>query len=175
MQCVGISVTNELSVIDLKRLLIICESFPFARAAPIGSLNCRSPFDDLRKKLIANYPEVLIGTLPKVGMKGNKMHIYLNDRNDIAPTKVLTARPIPINFRKEVNKIISKALEEGIIEWVSTPTEWCAPAFFVQKPHGSVCLVTDFTGLNRRVLCPMHPFPSANYIISVILNVYIIE
>ena len=38
--------------------------------------------------------------------------------------------------------------------------------FFVKKPSSGLHLVTDFTGLNKRVLRPTHPFPSSNDIIS---------
>ena len=39
------------------------------------------------------------------------------------------------------------------------PTEWCSLAFFVVKPDGkNVRMVTDYTGLNRYVKRPVHPF-----------------
>ena len=44
--------------------------------------------------------------------------------------------------------------------------EWCYPAFFVRKPGGGLHLVTNFTNLNKYVLCSTHPFPSSVDIIS---------
>ena len=66
------------------------------------------------------------------------MNIYLNHKV-VTPTKVLTVHPITIQFLKESDNIIEKALKEGIITKVDNPTDWCSPAFFVQKPGGGLC------------------------------------
>ena len=61
-----------------------------------------------------------------------------------------------------------------MIEWkvfapVDEPTTWCSLAFFVSKADGKrVCLVTDFTALNKFVRRPTHPFLSTREIIEAI-------
>ena len=122
--------------------------------------------EQLKTKLIQSYPHVLSGEFPFSGMRGDKMEIYLSEKVDQRPTKVLTARAIPINYCDEADKLINKMLAEGIITPVTTPTDWCAPAFFIPKTGGGLWLVTDFTGLNRRVRQPIHPFPSPLEIIA---------
>ena len=150
---------------DLKELKVISDKFPIASIKSSTYFNQKAAIA-LKSSLIERYPEVLSGNLPSSGIKGDRMKIFLNNRDDIPPTKVLTARPIPIHYQKEADILIKKALDEGIIARVDAPTEWCALAFFVQKPNGGLRLVTDFTGLNRRVQRPTHPFPSSFDIIS---------
>ena len=99
-------------------------------------------------------------------MVGGLMDIHLNDRTDILPTKLTTTRPIPLHFQEEADQIVNKVLAEGIIERVTQPTTWCSPAFFVRKPGGGLQLVTDFTGLNKRVRRPIHPFPAPHSVVS---------
>ena len=149
---------------SLKLLGIVSETFPVSRvSAPFVS---SSETNTLKMKLAREFSSILTSQLPREAMIGGYMDIHLNDRVDIPPTKVSTAQPIPLHFQKEADEIIDKALREGIIERVSQPTEWCSPAFFVKKPGGGLRLVTDFTGLNKRVKRPVHPFPAPQSIIS---------
>ena len=120
----------------------------------------------LKEALVTEFKDVLTSALPKEAMVGGFMDIHLNDRVDVPPTKVTTARPVPLHFRKEADEVIEKALVEGIIARVTQPTTWCSPAFFVRKPNGGLRLVTDFTGLNKWVHRPIHPFPAPHSIVS---------
>ena len=161
-----------LSYKALRVLKIIDEKFPINSTAnkivPVDTPKEASTNDaiELKDKLCAEFSDVLGGILPDVPMAGNAMDIHLNDRTDIRPTKVMTARAVPLHFQRESDGLVAKLLDEGIIDRVSVPTEWCAPAFFVKKPSGGLRLVTDFTGLNRRVKRPVHPFPAPQDIIS---------
>jgi len=76
-------------------------------------------------------------------MKGDPMKIHLKE-GPIKPTRVLTARQIPIYMREDAQKTLQKALDSGIIVPVAEPTEWISPAFFVPKPKGGARLVCDF-------------------------------
>jgi hypothetical protein len=51
-------------------------------------------------------------------------------------------------------------VESGIIKPVEEPTDWVSPCLIVPKPNGSVRFVVDYTGLNKHVKRPEHPFPS---------------
>ena len=77
------------------------------------------------------------------------------------PFRAYTARQIPLHQREEADAIIDELIKKGVIAPVDTPTTWCSPAFFVQKPNGGQRLVTDFTKINKYLDRPTHPFPSA--------------
>ena len=48
-------------------------------------------------------------------------------------------------------------------------TEWCSPAFFVPKGDNiRVCLVTDYTALNKHVNRPVHLFQHSKEILQAI-------
>jgi len=49
---------------------------------------------------------------------------------------------------------------------VAEPTEWISPAFFVPKPKGGARLVCDFTGINKYIQRPVHPFPSPQQLLQ---------
>ena len=64
-------------------------------------------------------------------------------------------------------KAVQDLLDKKVITPVSTPTEWCSPAFFVgKKETNKVRMVTDFTKLNKYVQRAVHPFPAAQEIIQ---------
>ena len=123
-------------------------------------------FASLKDSLSAEFSDVLDGKLPDTTMVGDAMEIFLNDRSDIKLTKVTTARAVPLHFQPESDALVAKLLDEGVIAHVDIPTDWCSPAFFIKKPSGGLRLVTDFTGLNRHVRRPVHPFPAPQDIIS---------
>ena len=87
----------------------------------------------------------------------------------ITPTKILTDRKVPLHWEEPARQVIDKALANGIFTKVEGLTDWISLAFFVDKNvPGEICLhlVMDFTGLNKYVLWPVHPFPSLQEIIS---------
>ena len=56
-----------------------------------------------------------------------------------------------------------------VITSVHKPSIWCHPAFFLPKPDGKrVRLVTDYTGINKFVKRPVHPFPAVRDILQAI-------
>ena len=95
-------------------------------------------------------------------LKGPPMRIHMVENTKIKPTRVLTARKVPIHLEEAAKDEIDKYLKEGIIEKVDHPTDWISPAMFIPKAGGQgVRLVSDLTGLNKYVKRPVHPFPSA--------------
>ena len=145
----------------LKKLQIVQQNFPVPiRSINKADLNFNSAAAaSLHASLCAEFDGVLDGCLPKSGMDGDPMRIYLNNRTDILPTRVSTARSVPLHFQRGAEDLVDKLLKEGIIAKVNVPTEWCSPAFFVRKPSGGLRLVTDFSGLNRRICRPRPPLP----------------
>ena len=96
------------------------------------------------------------------------MKIYLKDSN-VKPTRTSTARAVPKRFEAPAKKAVQDLIKKGVIIRVTTPTEWCSPAFFVPKADGkNVRMVTDFTRLNFHVERPVHPFPSVDDIVKAI-------
>ena len=103
-------------------------------------------------------------------MQGPSMHIYLDRHGgNYRPCRTLTARPIPLHYQEEAAKTIKLFIDSEVIAKVDYPTEWISPAFFVPKPDGRVRLVTDFTGINRFISRPVHPFLCPQDIIKGIL------
>jgi hypothetical protein len=68
-------------------------------------------------------------------MKGKPMKIHLE--GEVKPTRVLTARQIPVHLRESAAEIVKITLDSGVIVPVNEPTEWISPAFFVPKPKGA--------------------------------------
>jgi hypothetical protein len=92
-------------------------------------------------------------------MKGKPMKICL--AGDVKPTRVLTARQVPVHLQQAAQETLRKIIDSGVIVPVTEPTEWISPAFFVEKPNGrGARMVCDFTGINRFIQRPVHPFPS---------------
>ena len=97
------------------------------------------------------------------------MKIYLKDSN-VKPTRTSTARAVPKRFEAPAKKAVLDLIKKGVIIRVTTPTEWCSPAFFVSKADGkNVHMVTDFTRLNFHVERLVHPFPSVDDIVKACL------
>ncbi|PCJ22642.1 MAG: hypothetical protein COA94_08945, partial [Rickettsiales bacterium] len=103
-------------------------------------------------------------------MAGAPMHIHLREGVNVRPTRISTARLIPLHYREEAEKAIELFVRSGVIEKVTgNPTDWVAPAFFVPKPNGKVRLVVDYKGINNQIRRPIHPFPCPRDIIRGIL------
>ena len=107
------------------------------------------------------------------------MHIYLKE--GAVPTRCLTARQYPIHWAKAAKQATDKLLKTVIVA-EEGPTTWVSPAFFVLKGDplekkamkegktivsvNDLRLVVDFTGLNKWVERPIHPFPSSQDIMD---------
>jgi hypothetical protein len=144
---------------DLVGLAIIHEGFP-AQIKVVGATSDR-PVD--LADLVERYNDVFQDGEIKP-MKGKPMKIHLE--GEVRPTRVLTARQIPVHLRESAAEITKITLDSGVIVPVNEPTEWISPAFFVPKPKGGTRLVCDFTGINRFMRRPVNPFPSPQQLLQ---------
>jgi hypothetical protein len=137
---------------EMVALGILTKTFP----SPINAVTHEQAGD--AKALAEEFPEVFEEDriLP---MKGEPMKICL--AGEVKPTRVLTARQVPVHLQQAAQETLRKVIDSGVIVPVTEPTEWISPAFFVEKPNGrGARMVCDFTGINRFIQRPVHPFPS---------------
>ena len=123
---------------------------------------------DLKTQLLNEYRDIISDTLPEKPACGKPMKIHLK-AGTITLKKILTALKVLLHWEEPARWVIDKALAYGIITKVEGLTDWISPAFYVDKNvAGEICLhlVTDFSGLNKYVLWPVHPFLSSQEIIS---------
>ena len=96
------------------------------------------------------------------------MSIKLRTDIPVKPVNVKTARQVPVYLEEPARKLVKHLEDSGIIRRLDHDevTEWCSPAHFVPKapnesrPEVDARLVTDFTGLNKYIERPVHPFDS---------------
>ena len=153
---------------DLKRLRVIPGSFPGATGVkPVHACPQVPDFQAIRETLIKEYPEVLSDTLPDCNKAEDLMKIHLRP-GDIRPTRVMTARAVPLHMQDRAERCVQKALKARVIMKQTEPMDWCSLGFFVEKdgPGSELRLVVDYTDLNKYVLCPKHTFPSCTEVIS---------
>ena len=130
--------------------------------------NASSLTIDIRKLLLNEFPDVIHDSLNPIPMKTDPMHNYLKESDD-SPLRISTARQIPKHFQAAAERCIRDLLDKGVIEKVDYPTGWCSPAFFIPKANNvDVRLVTDFRYIHKRVVRPVHPFPSSADIMKAI-------
>ena len=101
-----------------------------------------------KEDLIREFPTVFDGRVRV--MNGEKFRIHLKD--DARPFCVNAPRTIPYAFRDKVQKELKTLQEQGIIEPITAPTEWCAPIVVAPKKNSDdIRLCVDFSKLNRYV------------------------
>ena len=66
-------------------------------------------------------------------------------------------RRIPGHYKQEVERQICDMLHQGIIEESCSP--WMAPAVFIRKKSGDICLCVDYRELNKKTQKDMYPLP----------------
>ena len=170
---------------DLKAMRILHDRFPCVLPHVDERVRLVRPTAErglsaLKETLAKDFAEVFSEQLPEQPMNGEPMEIFLKE--GATPTRCLTARSIPIHWQKPADEAIKRLLNSGILMRESEPTAWISPGFFVPKGDPSVKealkkgktvvtlkdlrLVVDYTGLNRFVERPVHPFPSTKDIIQ---------
>ena len=140
---------------------------PKSPVRPVKSTEEEPTVEEARKeidKLFAKYPSVFESADVLQPMKGDKMHIHLREDIDIKPTHINTARNIPFAYRDKAKAELDYMVRSGIIEPVQEPSTWISPCLIVPKPNGNVRIVVDYTGLNKYIKRPVHPFPSPQYL-----------
>lgn len=161
---------------DLQSLRVIGGSFPdvaLAASAKVGPEPCQKKmlytlkdFEALKQEMLEMFPEVFCDVLGDRRLKGDNMHIHLDEKKNVVPKKVFTARQVPLHFKQAAEALTDQLVKDGIIVPVDEPTDWISPAHFVPKPNGGVRLVQDYTWLNQYVKRPVHPFPSTKDILQ---------
>ena len=163
------NITNDvlLGYLLLKELNVISKKFPQASFSISSDVN----FEQIKNAICDEFPDVICNFLPDQAMDRPPMKINLS--HNVKPYKILIAHPIPRHYQNKANALISNLLEKGIIARVEGMTNWTAPAFLVPKNKrldkslkNNLWLVTDLSVLNKYIIRPVHPFPSANTILS---------
>ena len=166
---------------DLIRLGILRDDFPSQLTCnyiPKSVSHCRQNFTVMDSCLQRTLEKIFcefghVFETPGEGkirpMAGPPMRIHLKTDVDVKPTRVLNARRVPIHLEEKASKEVASLIRQDILTKIDYPTTWCSPAMFIEKPDGGgLRLVTDFRGLNKCVERPVHPFPTATDIISLI-------
>ena len=99
-------------------------------------------------------------------MKGEPMRIVL--KPDAVPLRVTCPRPIPLAMRDQTKELLDGLEDRGVIERVTTPTEWVHPLTVVRKPTGALRLCVDLRQLNKFVDRPLHPIRPPKEVVSVV-------
>ena len=129
------------------------------------SVQCgkNSEYTNLKVKCFETYEDVfgnsLEGACGKI--KGPPMKIHLKDNVTIRPSKIMTARPVPIHMEEAARDTLNELIQAGAMIPEPEPTDWVSPAHFVPKSDGRARLVCNYIKLNEYVKRPIHPFLSA--------------
>jgi hypothetical protein len=151
---------------DLMTLRIINPEFPTKVCAATTKKGSSATKATTIEGLFKEFNEVFHEGEVLRTMKGPPMRIHLREDIPIIPKRVLTARKPPLHFQTQAEAEVTKLVKAGVLEKVTEPTAWISPSMFVPKENGGVRLVTDFTGLNKYVQRPVHPFPTASEIVN---------
>ena len=110
----------------------------------INKPNSRITVEDL----VNEFHEVFDGKLRT--MPGEEFRIKLED--EAVPFCVKTPRAIPYAYREQVKKQLDQMVDQGIIQPVKEPTDWCSPIVVApKKGTNDIRLCIDFTKLNKFV------------------------
>ena len=99
-------------------------------------------------------------------MKGPPMKIRLRkDYEKHMPTKCYTPAAVGINERKPTDATIDQMIDDGIIKQLehSEIPIFCSRGLFIRKtppPDPTFRFVVDFSGVNKCIERPIHPFLS---------------
>ena len=151
---------------DLVDLGALPPSFPRANAAEVRKVESQSA--DSLEAIKEDFADVLGDSLDDSSgaIKGPPMKIELNPKADVKPLRVTTARPTPVHLVKPAEELMAELLAAGTVVPQKEPTEWVAPAHFVEKPGNRARLISDFRRLNMAILRPIHPICSATDLIQ---------
>ena len=117
------------------------------------SINAEVDYTRLRK-IVEGFVEVFDKEkLPP--MYTDPMVITLKD--NCVPKSITVPRKVSYARREDEIKEIRKLKSDGIIEPIGDrPTEFLSPMICPIKPDGTLRFATDFTYLNKQVLCTAH-------------------
>ena len=110
-------INNELLIgySDLKKLQSIPNNFPNATVNAVNTKDESSIFNNMRQSLINEFPSVLTDLLPdSTSMTGNLMKIPITG-NEIKPTKIMTARSVPLHWKEKATQAVDKLVKTKVI------------------------------------------------------------
>ena len=85
-------------------------------------------------RLLDEYADCFRETLgPDDVINQTDIKIYMDRSVNITPTNSKTPTEIPIHLRDAADRELKNAIEAGILEECSWPTQWCSRGFFVEK------------------------------------------
>ena len=91
-------------------------------------------------------------------MKTEPVKIHLKD--GAVPYAVHTARRVPLPLLPKVKIELQRMEEQGVIEKVTQPTDWCAPMVPVMKPTGAVRICVALQKLNNNLKRERYQLPT---------------
>ena len=105
------------------------------------------------RKLLHKHSRVFQGT--KGQWKGEPVHLELQP-----DAKPFCAKPfrIPHSLNKLMKEEVERLVKIGVLKRI-TESEWAAPSFGVPKKGDEIRVVSDFRGLNERLVRKPHPLP----------------
>ena len=101
-------------------------------------------------KLIQRIDEIPKGIFSHTGLIDCEP-VKIKLKPDAIPYCVTTARRIPFPLLPKVEKELNSMIDDGIIEKVNEPSDWCAPIVPVVKPSGAIRICVDLKKLNESV------------------------
>lgn len=77
--------------------------------------------------------------------------VKINLKENVESYAVHTARRGPLPLLPKVKAELQRMEENGVIEKITQPMDWCAPMVPVMKPNGKVRISVDLKKLNENV------------------------
>ncbi|KAK0139111.1 hypothetical protein N1851_024338 [Merluccius polli] len=99
--------------------------------------------------LVKRVDQATIASRQKGTLKTEPVRIEL--KREAQPYAVHAARRVPLPLLPKVKTELKRMEEEGVIERVTQPTDWCAPMVPVMKPTGSVRICVGLQKLNENI------------------------
>ncbi|GFR95786.1 Pol polyprotein [Elysia marginata] len=84
---------------------------------------------------------------------------------EAVPYHLSSPRRIPIPLNQKVEQELKRMKDQGVIEKVTDPTDWCSPMVPVLKKNGEVHICTDFKNLNKHLKRERYILPTAEDLI----------
>ena len=126
--------------------------------------------EEMKEEFIKNYPDVLTDVLPDkpINVPPVSFHIDEKKAKEVKPVRTTVARMRPVNLEERCHQDVLEKVRKKQIRKVghNEVSEDIHPGFHVLKPNGEPRLITDLTGLNRKLYRQVQPFTPATDLIK---------
>ena len=68
------------------------------------------------------------------------------------------AYPVPMFHKKTLIKELNRLCDLGVLKW-QPASEWASPSFIVPKKDQTLCFLSDFREVNKRIVRKPYPIP----------------